>query len=139
MRRAVQQPAAAHAPLSGAFDGTGSSAAQIKAGKLRALAVTTRTRSPAIPDVPTMQEAGVPGYEVTTWYGLWAPRGTPKEIIDRMHAETARALTPPDIREIWAAQGADAGGQHPEQFAAFIASEIAKWARVVQDAGAKIN
>jgi tripartite-type tricarboxylate transporter receptor subunit TctC len=122
-----------------AFDGMGTSAQQIKAGKLRPLAVTTAKRAPLIPDVPTMQEAGVPGYEVTTWYALWAVKGTPKEAIDRMHAETVKALAMPDIKEYWAAQGADPGGQSPAEFGAFLHAEIAKWAKVVKDSGAKID
>ena len=122
-----------------AFDGMGTSATQIKAGKLRPIAVTTLNRSPVIPDVPTLQEAGLSGYQVTTWYALWGIRGTPKEAIDRLYQETAKALALPDMREIWASQGADAGGQRPEEFAALVKSEIAKWAKVVKDAGVKID
>jgi tripartite-type tricarboxylate transporter receptor subunit TctC len=122
-----------------AFDGMGTSAQQIKAGKLRPLAVTTPKRAPLIPDVPTMQEAGLPGYEVTTWYALWAVKGTPKEAIDRMHAETVKAFGMPDIKEYWAAQGADPGGQSPAEFGKFLHAEIAKWAKVVKDSGAKID
>jgi len=122
-----------------AFDGMGTSAQQIKGGKLRPLAVTTLKRSPLIPEVPTMAEAGVPGYDVTTWYALWAIKGTPQTAIDRMYAETVKILAMPDIKEIWASQGADAGGQPPAEFAAFLHSEIAKWAKVVKDAGAKID
>ena len=122
-----------------AFDGMGTSATQIKAGKLRPIAVTTLHRSPVIPDVPTLQEAGLSGYQVTTWYALWGIRGTPKEAIDRLYQETAKALALPDMREIWASQGADAGGQRPKEFAALVKSEIAKWAKVVKDAGVKID
>ena len=117
----------------------GTSANQIKAGKLRPIAVTTNKRSPVVPDVPTMAEAGVPNFEVTTWYALWAIKGTPREVIDRMYQETAKALALPDMREIWASQGADAGGQKPEEFAQFVKSEIAKWAKVVKDAGAQVD
>ena len=122
-----------------AFDAMGTSAQQIKAGKLRPLAVTTAKRAPLIPEVPTMQEAGLTGYEVTTWYALWAVKGTPKEIIDRMHAETAKALGMPDIKEYWAAQGADPGGQSPADFGKFLRAEITKWSKVVKDSGAKID
>jgi len=122
-----------------AFDGMGTSATQIKAGKLRPLAVTTKTRSPVIPDVPTMQEAGFSGYEVTTWYALWAIKGTPKEAIDRMYAETVKAMQQPDMKQIWDAQGATVGGQPPAEFAKFVHSEIEKWGRVVKDAGIKID
>jgi len=122
-----------------AFDGMGTSATQIKAGKLRPLAVTTKTRSPVIPDVPTMQEAGFSGYEVTTWYALWAIKGTPKEAFDRMYAETVKAMQQPDIKHIWDAQGATVGGQPPAEFAKFVHSEIEKWGKVVRDAGIKID
>ena len=122
-----------------AFDGMGTSATQIKAGKLRPLAVTTKTRSPVIPDVPTMQEAGFSGYEVTTWYALWAIKGTPKEAFDRMYAETVKAMQQPDIKQIWDAQGATVGGQPPAEFAKFVHSEIEKWGKVVRDAGIKID
>jgi len=122
-----------------AFDGMGTSAQQIKAGRLRPIAVTTTKRSPLIPEIPTMEEAGVHGYEVTTWYALWAIKGTPKPMVDRMYQETVKVLAQPDIKEIWAAQGAEAGGQKPEEFAAFIHGEIAKWAKVVKDAGAQVD
>jgi tripartite-type tricarboxylate transporter receptor subunit TctC len=121
------------------FDGMGSSAAQIRGGKLKPLAVTTARRSPAFPDIPTMQEAGVPGYQVTTWYGLWAPAGTPPEIVNRLQAEVVKAFAKPEVKEIWAAQGADAGGNSPAEFNAFIKAEIVKWAKVVKDSGAKID
>ncbi|MEI6722109.1 MAG: tripartite tricarboxylate transporter substrate binding protein [Betaproteobacteria bacterium] len=122
-----------------AFDGMGTAATQIKAGKLRPLAVTTTKRAPLIPDVPTLQETGIAGYDVTTWYALWAVKGTPKEVIDRMYVETVKALALPDIKEYWAAQGADAGGQTPAEFGTFLHTEIAKWAKVVKDSGAKID
>ncbi len=121
------------------FDGMGSSAPQIRGGKLRPLAVTTTTRSPAFPDVPTVQEAGVPGYEVTTWYGLWAPAGTPPDIVNKLQAEVTKALLKQDIKEIWAAQGASPGGNTPEQFTVFIRNEVVKWAKVVKDSGARID
>ena len=122
-----------------AFDGMGTAATQIKAGKLRPLAVTTTKRSPVIPNVPTMQEAGFPGYEVTTWYALWAIKGTPQNAIDRMYAETVKAMQAPDMAKIWDAQGATAGGQKPAEFAKFVNSEIAKWGKVVKDAGIKLD
>jgi len=122
-----------------AFDGMGTSAPHIKTGKLRPLAVTTTKRSPIVPEVPTMQEAGIAGYEVTTWYALWAIRGTPQPIIDRMFAEVAKVLQMPDIKEIWATQGADLGGMPPAEFDKLVKSEIAKWGKVVKDAGIKID
>jgi tripartite-type tricarboxylate transporter receptor subunit TctC len=122
-----------------AFDGMSTSAPQIKGGKLKALAVTSATHSFAVPSVPTMKEAGLPGYEVTTWYALWGLKGTPKEALDRMYQETLKALHSPEMKVIWEAQGATAGGETPEKFAALINAEIVKWAKVVKDAGAKID
>src|SRR5258706_4469019 len=122
-----------------AFDGMSTSAPQIKGGKLKALAVTSATHSFAVPNVPTMKEAGLPGYEVTTWYALWGLKGTPKEALDRMYQETVKALHSPEMKIIWEAQGATAGGEAPEKFAALINSQIVQWAKVVKDAGAKID
>jgi len=122
-----------------AFDGMGTSAVQIKAGKLKPLAVTTATRSPVIPEVPTMKEAGFPNYQVTTWYALWAIKGTPKDIVDRVYAETAKVLHDQDMKDIWASQGATAGGQPPAEFAKFVHSEIEKWGKVVKEAKIQID
>ena len=122
-----------------AFDGMGSSAAQIKSGKLRALAVTTPKRSPLIPDLPTVAEAGVPGYEVTTWYAIWAVKGTPQPIIDRMQKEIAKALQSPDIKAIWEQQGAVPGPQTPAEFAPFLRAEIVRWGKVVKDGNVKVD
>jgi tripartite-type tricarboxylate transporter receptor subunit TctC len=122
-----------------AFDGMGTSANQIKAGKLRPLAVTTATRNPVAPDVPTMKEAGVDFAVSTTWYALWAIKGTPQPVIDKMYLETSKVLQMPDIKDIWASQGAVAGGQPPAEFAAFVKSEIAKWGKVVKTGGIKVD
>jgi len=122
-----------------AFDGMGTSSVQIKAGKLIPLAVTSVRRNPVLPNVPTMQEAGVPGYEVRTWYAIWALKGTPKDIQDRMYKEVVIAMNTPELKKIWAEQGADAGGMPPAEFGALVKSEIAKWAKVVKDAGAKVD
>jgi tripartite-type tricarboxylate transporter receptor subunit TctC len=122
-----------------AFDGMGTSANQIKAGKLIPLAITSKVRNPVLPNVPTVEEAGVPGYEVRTWYGIWALKGTPKPIIDRMYKDIVAAMNTPDLKRIWAEQGADAGGMPPEEMGRIVKSEIAKWAKVVKDAGAKID
>jgi tripartite-type tricarboxylate transporter receptor subunit TctC len=107
----------------------------IKAGKLRALAVTSAKRSGALPDIPTIAEAGLPGYDSTQWYGVLAPAGTPHEIVARLHAEIVRALRLPDVRERLAADGFGAVGSTPEEFAAFIQSEIEKWTAVARSAG----
>lgn len=121
------------------FDGLGSSLPQIRAGRLVPLAVSSEKRSFAMPDVPTLAESGVPGYEARTWYGVWAPAGTPAEIVSRMQREIARALAGDELREVWRSLGAEAGGQSPEEMKAFVDAEIRKWAKVVKDAGAKLD
>jgi tripartite-type tricarboxylate transporter receptor subunit TctC len=116
------------------FDGLGSSASQIQGGALRALAVASPKRSPAIPDVPTTAEAGLPGFEVATWYALWAPKGTPTEIVTRMSQELGKALQSQPIREAWARQGSDIPTMTVAEFRPFLTSEIARWGRVVKEA-----
>jgi tripartite-type tricarboxylate transporter receptor subunit TctC len=122
-----------------AFDGMGTSSAQVKAGKLIPLAITSIKRNPVLPDVPTVQEAGVPGYEVRTWYAVWAIKGTPPAIKERMYKEIVTAMNHPDLKRIWAEQGADAGGMPPAEMDKLVKSEIAKWAKVVKDAGARVD
>ena len=112
---------------------------QVKAGKLRALAVSTAKRSPAMPDLPTIAEAGVPGYSASAWFGLVAPAGAPKPVIDKLAAETQRILKLPDVSERLSGLGAESVGDRPEQFAAHIKSEIAKWAKVIQDARVELQ
>ncbi len=108
----------------------------IKAGRLRALGVTTARRTPALPDVPAIGEI-VPGYEATQWFGMLAPAGTPRTIIDRIHQETVRALKAPEVIKQLAGEGADIVGSTPEAFGAYIKSETEKWARVIKSAGIK--
>jgi tripartite-type tricarboxylate transporter receptor subunit TctC len=121
------------------FDGLASSSAQIKAGKLTPLAVTSATRSPLLPDVPTMVELGYKDFVMTTWYAVWAIKGTPQPIVDRLYNDTIKVLADPEIKKAWEAAGATAGGQSSKEFATFIASEIAKWGKVVKDANIKID
>ncbi len=121
------------------FDSLSSSAPQIKSGKLIPLAVTSETRSPAFPDIPTMGELGYKGMTVTTWYALWGIKGTPQPILDRMYAETVKTLADPEIHKIWESQGATVGGIPPKEFATFISAEIAKWGKVVKDSNIKID
>jgi len=109
----------------------------IKAGKLRALAVTSVKRTEALPEVPTVAEAGVPGYDSTQWYGVLAPAGTPPQIVARLHDEIVRALRDAEVGKRLAADGAEAVGNRPEEFAAFIKSETEKWAKVAAAAGIK--
>jgi len=121
------------------FDGLGSSSQHIRAGRIKALAVASKTRSAAFPNVPTAAEAGVPNYEVSTWYALWAPKGTPKDVVDKLYAETAKALNSPEMKQIWLQNGSDIPQFTPEQFAQFQRAEIKRWAEVVQRSGAKID
>ncbi len=117
------------------FDNIPNVIQHIKAGKLKALAVTTPTRSPHVPDLPTVSEAGVPGYEVGVWFGFAAPAGTPQPIIDKLNAEIVKALKMPDVKEKFSAQGVDVIGSTPQQFAAHLKDQATKWAKVVKDAG----
>ena len=111
------------------------SSPHIKAGKLRALAVSTRTRSRALPEVPTMVESGLPNYVVAGWYGMLAPAKTPRPVIDRLNSEIVRILHLPEVVERLAADGSEPVGNTPEEFGAHIRSEIARWRKVIQDAG----
>ena len=110
---------------------------QARDGKLRAIATTGAKRTPVAPDIPTVAEAGVPGYEVSTFYGVSAPAKTPRPIIDRLHAELVRVLNAPDVRERLQGLGADPVGNTPEQYTAFMQNEIAKWGNVIKAAGIK--
>ena len=112
---------------------------QVKAHRLRALAVTTSTRSRAVPDIPTVAEAGVPGYEMNTWYGLFGPAALPKEIVNKLNAEVTRILGLAEVRERLLNDGADPGNLTLDQFAALIRADAARWARVIKDAGVKAD
>jgi tripartite-type tricarboxylate transporter receptor subunit TctC len=112
---------------------------QVKAGKIRALAVSTAKRSPAVPDVPTVAEAGVAGYNSSAWFGLVAPASTPKAVVDKLASETQRILKLPDVAERLSGLGAEPVGDTPEQFAAHIKSEITKWAKVIKDANVELQ
>lgn len=107
-----------------------------KSGKLRALAVATAKRLPLLPELPTIAEAGVPGYEATQWYGVLVPAGTPKPVVAKLNAEMAKAIHGKDVREKLAADAAEPVGNSPEEFGAFIKKEIARWAPVVRASGA---
>lgn len=122
-----------------AFDTLATSGQHVKAGKLRALAVTTAKRSSLLPEVPTMAEAGVQNYVLSTWYAMWAVAGTPQPIVERMHAEVVKILALPDTRQLWASQGAEPGGMSQAEFASFLHKEIAAWGKVVAASGAKVD
>ena len=121
------------------FDGMGTSASQIRAGRLRGLAVAAAKRSEEFPDIPTAAEIGLPNWIVSTWYGLWALRGTPQPIVDRLYAEMAKAMALPKLQAIWKEQAAQMGGETPAEFAKRIRSEIEKWQKVVAAAGVKLE
>jgi tripartite-type tricarboxylate transporter receptor subunit TctC len=110
-----------------------------KAGRLRALGVTTAKRSPQMPDVPSIAESGVPGYDATSWLGLAAPKATPKSIVASLHKEIARAMSEPDVRAAFLKTGTDPITTTPEQYGAFVAAEYAKWGRVIRAIGLKAN
>jgi tripartite-type tricarboxylate transporter receptor subunit TctC len=120
-------------------DGMSSSMPQIQAGKFRALAVTTSTRSPQLPDVPTVSEAGVAGFDVPTWFGIFAPSGTPKPIVQRLNAEMVKALRSPKVKAQLEALGFDIVGSSPEDQDKVLRTEVARWAKLVKDAGIHIE
>ena len=121
------------------FDGLGSSAGHIKSGTIKPLAVAGKERSPILPDVPTAIESGLTAYEVNTWYALWALAGTPQDIVDRLVVEVGKALASPQVQEVWAGQGAVPGPMTPDEMAAFVSAEIARWGKVADDADIKIE
>ncbi len=106
----------------------------LKSGGLRGIAITSARRSPSVPELPTMAEAGVPGFEITAWFGFMAPRGTPQAIIEKIHADVARIVASPDVRERILAQASEPVGNSPEEYAAFINEEISKWRALIKQA-----
>jgi tripartite-type tricarboxylate transporter receptor subunit TctC len=121
------------------FDGLGSSASHIKGGRIKALMVSGTKRNPAFPDVPSAAEVGLPDYTVTTWYGLWAPKGTPQDVQARVIDEVRKALQTDELKAIWAQQGADFPNMSQQQFGSFIHSEVTRWSAVVKASGAKLD
>ncbi|ULX52596.1 LacI family transcriptional regulator [Cupriavidus taiwanensis] len=121
------------------FDSMPSAMPFIKSGKLRAIAVTTPRRASALPDIPTVAESGLPGFDISTWYGLWAPRGTPAAVVEKLAAHAAAALKRPDVRQQYADMGAEPVGSSPADFARYNAAEGRKWAEIVRRSGAKAD
>ena len=121
------------------FDGLGSSATHIKGGRIKALMVSGARRNPAFPDVPSATELGLPDYNVSTWYGLWAPKGTPGDVQARIVEEMRRAAATDELKAIWASNGAEFGNLTPPQFGSFVSSEVKRWAAVVKASGARLD
>src|SRR6187431_3239779 len=116
------------------FEALGSAAGQIRAGTIRPIVVTSAKRSPAFPEIPTAMESGLAGFEVTSWYGLWVPAGTPAPIMQKLHDAVVKAFADPELKDTWAKLGAEPGGSSPEAFRALIDKEVVKWGKVVRDA-----
>jgi tripartite-type tricarboxylate transporter receptor subunit TctC len=121
------------------FDAVTTMTEQVRAGKVKALATTGKTRSAVMPDVPTMSEAGVPGYEATIWLGLMAPKGTPKEVVTRLNEAVSKIANQPDVKQLWTKQGAVAMVMSPEVFDKYTRDDIAKWEKVIKSAGIKAD
>jgi len=121
------------------FDNMPSAIQHVRAGKLRPIAVTTAKRSPELPDVPTIAESGVPGYEATSWFGLFAVAGTPAPIVTQLNKALVKVLNNPDVKAKIVAQGGEVVAETPEQFAGFIKAETAKWGKVVKESGASVD
>ncbi len=121
------------------FDAITTMAAHARAGKVKALASSGKTRSPVTPDVPTVAQAGVPGYEAAIWLGLMAPAGTPRAVLEKLNLEVNRIVDAPEVRETWAKQGAQPMGMSIDQFDKFLREDVTKWAKVVKLSGAKVD
>jgi tripartite-type tricarboxylate transporter receptor subunit TctC len=121
------------------FDAITTMAPNVRAGKLKALGTTGKVRSPVLPEVPTVAEAGVPGYEAVIWLGIMAPTGTPKPIVERLNAEIRKIVNSPEVKEAWAKQGAAPMSMSTDEFGQYLRDDIAKWAKVVKISGAKVD
>ena len=121
------------------FDAITTMAPHVRAGKVKALATTGKTRSAVLPDVPTMSEAGVPGYEAVIWLGIMAPKGTPDAIVQRLNAEITKIANSPEVKQAWAKQGATPMSMSTDEFGQYLRGDIAKWAKVVKISGAKVD
>ena len=121
------------------FDGLGSSASHIKAGRVKALAVASNQRAPGFPDLPTAAELGMPSYQVATWYGLWAPKGTPKDVVERIQAELRKVLNSEELVVVWRGVGSITPDTYGDAFGRFVSAEVKRWAEVVKASGAKLE
>jgi tripartite-type tricarboxylate transporter receptor subunit TctC len=116
------------------FEALGSASGHIRAGKIRPIAVTSARRSPSFPEIPTAIESGLAGFEITSWYGLWFPAGTPRPIVDRLRAAVVKAFEEQDMKDTWFKLGAEPGGATPEEFRDLVARDVSKWGKVVREA-----
>jgi tripartite-type tricarboxylate transporter receptor subunit TctC len=121
------------------FDNLPSAMPHIKSGGLRVIAITTARRSATLPELPSIAESGVPGYDASSWFGLWAPASTPAALVARLNAEVNAILSQADVKQVLKEQGAEAAPDTPEQFAAFIQAEAGKWAKVVKAANVQLD
>jgi tripartite-type tricarboxylate transporter receptor subunit TctC len=121
------------------FDNVPNVIGHVRAGRMKALAVSTAQRSALAPEVPTVAEAGVPGYELAVWFGVLAPAGTPRDIIGRLNTEIVRILNSPDVRDRFAKQGVEVRTSTPEQFGEFVRAEVGRWAKVIKEAGIRAD
>jgi len=121
------------------FDAISTIVAHTKSGKLRALATTGKTRSAVTPDVPTVSEAGIPGYEATIWLGLMAPAGTPRPVLEKLNAEVVKVINAPEVKENWGKQGAVPMGMSIDEFGKFLRDDVQKWSKLVKDTGMKVD
>ena len=116
------------------FEALGSASSYIRAGTVRPIVVTSAKRSASFPEIPTAMESGLPGFEVTSWYGLWVPAGTPRTVVNKLQAAVMKAFEDPEMRELWFKLGAEPGGATPEEFRDLVSRDIAKWGKVVREA-----
>jgi len=121
------------------FDGLGSSATHIKNGRLKAIAVAADKPAPGFPEIPLAKVGGAPDYQVSTWYGLWAPKGTPKDVVDKMAAEMRKALESAELRATWTSLGTETPNLYGDAFGRFVSAEVKRWADVVKTSGAKLD
>jgi tripartite-type tricarboxylate transporter receptor subunit TctC len=121
------------------FDGLGSSAQHIKAGRIRALAVAADKPAPGFGDIPLARNSGAPNYRVATWYGIWAPKGTPREVVSAMQAEMRKALNGDELKSTWTSLGTETPNLWGDEFGSFVGAEIKRWAEVVKTSGVKLD
>jgi len=121
------------------FEALGSASSYIRAGSVRPIVVTSAKRSPSFPEIPTAMESGMQGFEITSWYGLWVPSGTPRAIVQKLQAAVVKVFEDPEMKELWFKLGAEPGGASPEEFRDLVSRDVAKWGKVVRDAKISVD